>query len=53
MRNYKRNICGGKMKYLIIFLFLLIPININALEINSKGCTSYILLLALTRIPIF
>lgn len=29
------------MKYLIIFLFLLIPININALEINSKNAILY------------
>ena len=29
------------MKYLIIFLFLLIPININALEINSEHAILY------------
>ena len=29
------------MKYLIIFLFLLIPININALEINSSHAILY------------
>ncbi len=29
------------MKYLIIILFLLIPININALEINSKNAILY------------
>lgn len=29
------------MKYLIIFLFLLVPININALEINSKHAILY------------
>ena len=29
------------MKYLIIFLFLLIPINVNALEINSKNAILY------------
>ena len=29
------------MKYLIFFLFLLIPININALEINSKHAILY------------
>ena len=29
------------MKYLIFFLFLLIPFNINALEINSKNAILY------------